>query len=359
MEINSLPTEILFMIFNYLDFKSQMHSKNVCVLWYRLVLELVSQQRHVLIHDVKKARIPERCGNFNLFGLKPLGDIPMISLKDFKGYYPYRDIKPYITAIVPKFNNLRTIYLCLFNTWNYPVDILSLITDSCDSDLRHLSIIIPRSVTLHNQQIKQICKKYPNLNVFQFEVKNLKVCPKGITFLLKSLKKLQVFILMDTIHSYERNLFLYSIRDSISIKDINKSIRVIKVSGILMSRSVIEEMPELKQLNNLHICDFDGIQTAQLISQKFTNLLSLTLSVRYNVLRYLSEGQHLMESITNLSQLQKLHLFIETQNCIFTYYSFSNLKKCPNLTTIQIESTTLNSGCIEAITQFCTSTQET
>jgi len=349
MGINLLPIEVLFLIFNYLDFKSQMRAKRVCQEWYGMICGMMSRQSIALIHDTNQRRIQDRCGNFNLFNINHYKNkIKMIALKSVKSYKPFK-CGEFVPKIVRNLPNVRAIYLCLFNVSDNQINLLHLIASSCDSDLRHLSIICRKSVRLTYEEIALFCHKYPNLKIFQFEALVLSICGEALNFLLESLTKLEVLILMDSIHSYERRVELvYDEEVPIHFKNISKSIKVIKTAGVLMPMPSILDMSCLPSLCNLHICDFDDLQSVHFISEKFPNLLSLTLSCAFT-LHYESEADFLMESIERLNKLQKLHLFIETENRIFTNTSFAKLKVLQKLTTIQIESTILHSHCIESI----------
>ena len=364
VSINNLPLEVILIIFKLLDLKSLLNAKNVSQHWHRLVTQLLNSYKGLLIQDFGCRKLSGRCGNFNMIHLQ-YNRVFRVSLSDFKRHGSYFYNRHFlITNIISKFRSLRILYLCLMNGPETQFNLLSMITDYCHSDLRHLTLITRRRVYLGIYEIQRFCTKFPNLRIFQFEATELDVCALGIGLLLKRLSKLEAFIIFDSIHSYERILRVLDSphqctpncpRDcqQILFSGISQSIRMIKVTGELMSKKAIRSIPDsqMRNLSNLHICNFDGIKSIELMANKFSHLQSLTLSNSYTLKdRY--KGDKLMSSVSRLTELKKLHLFIETEVCIFTYESFALLKRLSDLTTLQIESTCLKSECIEAICRF-------
>ena len=195
MQINFLPIEILLLIFDYLDFKSQLKSKNVCNLWYKLITQMFDQQKYVLIHDTHQERIQERCGNFNLIGLSYFQkQIQTISFKSFKNY---NNIKTddFTRGILRHFSQLRVIYLCLLNASDHQIYLLNWISSSCNSNLKHLTIVCRKNLRLTYREVPPFCRKFPNLKVFQFEALELTVSMFALNLLLESLTKLEVLVL--------------------------------------------------------------------------------------------------------------------------------------------------------------------
>lgn len=366
--IDCLPTEVLFIIFRLLGLKELLSAKNVSRHWRRLIVQLLDTIKEVQITDLGHRKLGDRCGNFNIHGLNKRKNVFVVNLMDFKTYRQniHSSINHYliITNVIETLRSLRVIYLCLLNDPHSLFNMLDMINDNCHSELKHLTLICRGRVYLGFNEVVRFCKKFPNLRNFQFEATELDLCGKAMAYLLKNLTRLETFIVMDSIHCYERKLRVlncpndcspYCIRGCKSkyFSDVSPHIRVVKVSGDLMNSNALQSMADCRMdcLLNLHVCSFDGIEAVQMIADKFRGLLSLTLSSSYG-LRSPSEGDLLMSSVSRLTQLRKFHLFLETDRCIFTYESISKLKACSRLTSFQMESTCLKSECVESITRF-------
>lgn len=337
LQINHLSNEVLLRIFELLDFESRLRSQLVCKRWKRLIEWRIGIVRHLDITDVAvKSSLKT-----NVF-LLALKDIEKISIKSEKSS------KRVLSAIVSKHFAVNS--LCLyFSEINFQKNILRLVVDSCDTDLRHFVLKNhSKRLKLDITELKLFCLKFPNMRTFRVETNQLVVQQMSIDVMISIWQSLETFIFRD-IYSKDS----HRVYNGVCFRAMSPSLRVIKTNGQIFDTMAFMylQMNRIVNIESISISSVDDIRNVKVLCNVCPNIARLGLSFArpYNQ----DEALDMWSSIGRLHSLQTLDLFLQPIPTIICDNCVKHLKNCPQLTSLSIKVSYMSEEAVKTLVQSC------
>ena len=339
LHINYLSNEVLLLIFELLDFESLLRSQLVCRRWKRLIEWRIGIVRHLSVTNLHDCR---SFGGTNL---------SVMALKDIKKKLMRREksCNIILRAIVSK--HFAITSLCLFfSDFKMHKNVLRLVTDSCDTDLRHFVLKIDdKRIKFSTKEVELFCHKFPNLKTVRLEINQLVVQQQSIETMVSIWQSLETFVVRELYFKDERRLMY----NGVCFRALSPTVKVIKTSGQIFDTMAFMylQLNRIKNIEYVSISSVDDIRNVQILCQTCPNITRLALSFANPYSQ--DNALDMWSAISLLHSLRNLDLVLQPISSIVCDNCVKNLRNCPQLTSLSIKASHMSDDAVKTLVQCC------
>ena len=339
--IKQMPNELLFKLFEYLDFISLMRAQSVCRHWNHLIGSMIENETNIVITDFKS---PEKDYDFTIQKVFELKE----TLKVLKTKKSYEKIS---STIISKHFTLKALTL-QFNEEKAQKNVLKLVTDSCTTELFELQIRTMSDLTVSTKEVDHFCRRFPNIRVFRLIAFHVFIKQKALHIMVKVWQKLETLCVR---HMSFRETGNYKMigYNGLPFRDISPNIERIQLNSYVFDIIAVRYI----QLNGVHgikelTIDFlKDFTSLEVLNKCCPEVHKLKVSIHPGILCQ-SNVYDLWSTFGSFKNLKNLGVSYGGNKVVICPLSIRKLANGSQITKLSIGSGRMASDTIQTIAQY-------